>query len=255
MSTTNPLLISISNWFRRHFADPAVVGLFFTVLFFLLFLEFFCHFFLPVLISVVLAYLLASVVRALDRWKLPHILSVSGVFVAFMGLVIFGIVWLLPIIAHQLQGMIAEFPNTVSQSHEWINALMQKYPILFQNTNVQNSMLFLQNQVTHIAQLSLHHVWLLIPNIITIALYLVLVPLLLFFFLKDASKISHWFTQFLPRDRTLITSVWQEVNQKIGCYVRGRVIEIIIISLVSIIAFAVLGMNYATLLGVLVGLS
>jgi len=252
---SNPLLLSVSNWFRRHFSDPAAVALFFTVLFVLLFLEFFGHFFLPVLISVVLAYLLASVVRVLDRWHFPHILAVSLVFVAFTGLVIFGVVWLLPIVIHQLQTVIVEFPSTFTQGHQWLNALMQQYPMLFQNTNVQDAIAFLQAEMVHIAQMLLRHLWLLIPNIITIVLYFVLVPLLLFFFLKDAGMISHWFTQFLPKDRGLITTVWHEVNQKIGCYVKGRVIEIIVVSMVTIIAFAILNMNYATLLGVLVGLS
>ncbi len=45
------------------------------------------------------------------------------------------------------------------------------------------------------------------------------------------------------------------MNQKIGAYVRGRVIEIIIVSIVAVIAFALLGLQYAFLLGVLLGLS
>jgi putative permease len=67
MGGSNPLLLSISDWFRRNFSDPGAVGLFFTALFMLLFLEFFGHFFMPVLISIVLAYLLQSVVSTLVR--------------------------------------------------------------------------------------------------------------------------------------------------------------------------------------------
>src|SRR3990167_8949104 len=253
--TTNPLLLSISNWFHRNFSDPAAVGLFFTVILMLLFLEFFGHFFLPVLISIVLAYLLQSVVRQLDGWHCPHLLSVSVVFCVFVGLVVFSLVLLLPIIVHQLQTVVTEIPNTFSQGHEWITGLMQKYPAIFGNANVQSSVTFLQDQVANIGQLMLRHAWLFIPNIITVVLYFILVPLLLFFFLKDAAVIAHWFTQFLPKDRSLIANVWFEVNQKIGCYVRGRVIEILIASVVTSLTFSLLGMHYAILLGVLVGLS
>ena len=113
----------------------------------------------------------------------------------------------------------------------------------------------MQNEVAHSGQVALQHLWALIPNLITVVLYFILVPLLLFFFLKDSKQISHWFSQFLPKDRSLISTVSHDVNKKIGCYVRGRVIEIVVIAIVTWIVFAILGVNYAALLGILVGLS
>lgn len=255
MSTSNPLLASISDWFRRNFSDPAAVGLFFTVLFFLLFLEFFGHFFLPVLISIVLAYLLLSVVRMLTRFHCPYLLAVIVVFLLFIGVVIFSLVWLLPIMVHQLQNLISEFPNAFSQGQQWTTDLMQKYPVLFSDTRLQQAVSFLQNEFSHMGQGVLKHVWSLIPNLITAVLYFILVPLLLFFFLKDSAAITRWFSQFLPKNRSLLSHVWKDVNKKIGCYVRGRVIEIIVVGIVTAFVFSVLGMEYAILLGVLVGLS
>lgn len=255
MSESNPLLISISTWFRRNFSDPAAVGLFFTALFFLLFLEFFGHFFMPVLISIVLAYLLQSVVRFLERLRCPHFLAVIAVFSIFIGLVIFSLVWLLPIIVHQFQNLVSELPNTFLQGHTWVNNLMQRYPAVFLDARFQQAITYLQNEVAHMGQTILKHMWAFIPNIITAVLYFILVPLLLFFFLKDNKVITKWFSQFLPKHRSLVTNVWKDVNEKIGCYVRGRVIEVVIVSMVTSIAFAVLGMKYSILMGVLVGFS
>jgi len=255
MREPNPLLSSISDWFRRNFSDPATVALFFTVLFMLLFLEFFGHFFMPVLISIVLTYLLLSVVRLLERCRFPHFLAVLVVFSVFIGLVIFAIVWILPIVVRQLQNLANELPTAFSQGHQWMTTLMQKYPVIFADPHFQQSILFLQNEMSNVGQLALKHVWILIPNLITVVLYFILVPLLLFFFLKDSHKIVHWFTKFLPKNRSLVMNVWQDVNQKIGCYVRGRVIEVLIVGSMSSIAFALLGMEYAMLMGMLVGLS
>ena len=255
MRVSNPLLLSISNWFRRSFSDPASVGLFFTALFVLLFLEFFGHFFMPVLISIVLAYLLLSVVHLLERARIPHVLAVTIVFSVFMGLVIFALVWLLPIMVRQLQNMASELPNAFSQGHHWMTILMQKYPTVFADPHFQQSIQFVQNEMAHVGQSALKQVWKLIPNLITLILYFILVPLLLFFFLKDASLIAHWFAQFLPKNRSLVSNVWQDVNEKIGCYVRGRVIEILLVSAVSSILFSILDLKYAMLLGVVVGLS
>lgn len=251
----NPLLASISNWAQRNFSDPAAVGLFFTLLFVLLFLEFFGHFFMPVLISIVLAYLLQSVVRQLQRWKFPHFLAVGIVFIVFVGLVIFSLVWLLPVIVHQLQNLVGEFPNAFSHGHQWVTTLMNRYPAVFADPRFQQIISFVQNEFSRIGQITLKYIWAFIPNLITIVLYFILVPLLLFFFLKDHDMIAHWFAQFLPKNRSLVSNVWQEVNKKIGCYVRGRVIEVVIVGFVSAITFSILGMQYAVLLGVLVGVS
>jgi len=255
MRVRNPLLISISDWFGRNFSDPAAVGLFFTVLFMLLFLEFFGHFFLPVIISIVLAYLLLSVVRQLKRWHFPHFLAVMLVFLVFIGLVIFGLVVLLPIVVRQLQNLVTEFPNAFTQSHQWLTNLMQKYPVIFADPRFQQTVTFVQNEFSRIGQVTLKYVWALIPNLITAVLYFILVPLLLFFFLKDSDVIAGWFTQFLPKNRSLVSNVWKDVNTKIGCYVRGRVIEVFVVGFASSVTFSILGMNYAILLGVLVGLS
>ncbi len=255
MSESNPLLSSISDWFRRNFSDPAAVGLFFTALFVLLFLEFFGHFFMPVLISIVLAYLLQSVVRQLERWGFNRFFAVNIVFLAFVGLVVFALVWLLPVVVRQLQNLVVEIPNAFTQSQQWVTKLISRYPIILKDPSFQESISFLKNGIAHVGQVALHYIWAFIPNLITIVLYFILVPLLLYFFLKDTNIITHWFAQFLPKNRSLVSNVWKEVNTKIGCYVKGRVIEIIVISFVTSLTFSILGMKYSILLGVLVGLS
>ncbi len=94
-----------------------------------------------------------------------------------------------------------------------------------------------------------------IPNIISLIVYLVLVPLLVFFFLKDYQVLLQWAGSFLPRNRQLLSQVWEEVDRQIGNYIRGKVAEVIIVGVATYIAFYFFGMRYATLLAVLVGLS
>jgi putative permease len=83
----------------------------------------------------------------------------------------------------------------------------------------------------------------------------VLVPVLVFFFLQDKRKIIDWFVAFLPRERHLVSSVWAEVEGQIANYVRGKVVEIVIVGAVSYVTFVWLGLQYSVLLATLVGLS
>jgi putative permease len=78
---------------------------------------------------------------------------------------------------------------------------------------------------------------------------------LVFFFLKDRDSISAWFGKFLPSERRFVKTVWADVDRQIANYVRGKFWEIMIVWAVSYTTFSVLGLQYAMLLGVLVGLS
>ena len=84
---------------------------------------------------------------------------------------------------------------------------------------------------------------------------MVLIPLMVFFFLKDREQILAWFTSFLPAKRPMLSRIWSEMNLQFANYVRGKVIEIILVGGVSYASFAFLGLNYAALLALLVGLS
>jgi len=86
-------------------------------------------------------------------------------------------------------------------------------------------------------------------------IYLILAPLLVFFFLKDKEVILGWFMHFFPKDTQLSTQVWREMDQQIGNYVRGKFWEITIVSVICFITFSFLGLKYALLVSILVGLS
>ena len=85
-------------------------------------------------------------------------------------------------------------------------------------------------------------------------IYLFLVPMMIFFFLKDKALLIDWFLQFMPKQRHLTVRVWEEVDTQIGNYVRGKFSEIFILWFVSFATFAGIGLNYAMLLAVLMGI-
>ena len=255
MLSDNPIVYSISGWFRRNFSEPAAVSLFLVLLFFFLFIEFFGNFFMPVFVSVVFAYLLASPVRWLMQMRVPHVLSVVIVYCLFLALFVVAFLGLTPVLWKQLQALITELPNAFNHSKDWVAILMKKYPALFTDLQVQNIMGSMQQFFAKSGQYIVQFGLQAIPNVIQLILYFVLVPLLVYFFLMDRRPIVDWCQQYMPKNRMLVDGVWREVNQKIGSYIRGRVLEVILVGIVTSLVFYVLGMPYAFLLGLLVGLS
>ncbi len=255
MLEKNPIIESISSWFQRNFSNPDAIALTMTIIFAVIFLELFGTILMPVLVSIVLAYLLNAAVRSLEKYKCPHMLSVLIVYIVFLGLLLYIIFGLLPLLFKELSNLVQDLPATIEKSQLWAQHMMQKYPKYLSEDQLQTYIGTLHQQMVSGGQSILKYILATLPNIIHLVLYLVLIPLFVFFFLKDNRKILRWCSQYMPRNRGLTGQVWLDLNAKIGAYIKARVLEIIIVTLLSWAAFVLLGLNYAVLLGVALGLS
>jgi len=245
----------ITDWFRRTFADPQVV--FFTLLMVVGFAVVITmgHMLAPVLASGVIAYLLEGLVAMLERRGAPRLLSVVIVFVAFLvfvSLVTFG---LIPLLSRQITQLVQQLPNMITAGQHALMALPERYPGIFSPAQVQEISDAIRREIATYGQDVLSLSLASVVGIITIVVYVVLMPLLIFFFLKDKGPILGWAGQFLPRDSGFAVQVWGEVDRQIANYVRGKFWEIIVVWAVSFATFSLLGLYYAMLLAVAVGLS
>jgi len=92
-------------------------------------------------------------------------------------------------------------------------------------------------------------------SVVTAVIFLILLPVVVFFLLKDKAKILVWFGRFLPEERLLSLRVWKEVDIQIGRYIRGKFFEVLLLWTASFLTFSVIGLNYSMLLAVFMGLS
>ena len=254
-TTKNPLLQSIRDWIARTFADPGGTGLFFTIILCLILVECFGHILTPVLISVAVAYMLSSIIDVFIKKGCPKGLAIGVVYTLFLALVIWIIAGLLPMLIKQLTNMLNELPEAFVQFKLWVSGLSHQYPKVIGPSFANNVSSFLQSQLGAAGKTILALSYNSLGSVITIIMYVLLVPLMVFFFLKDKASLLATVTEVLPKNRSVLMKVAREVNVQIGQYIRGRVIEIIIVSVVSIITFLCVGLQYAVLLGVIVGLS
>ena len=246
---------NITRWFRRQLANPQIVFLTIALLVFILLITYMGNMLAPVLASIVIAYLLEGIVRYLQRLKLPRLLSVVIVFVLFVLFILVIMLALMPLLFNQTKEMVQNIPAMLSQGQAAMLTLPEQYPELFSEVQVSQMIESIRTELTaygqHILTLSLSSV----TSVITVLIYAVLVPMLVFLFLKDKNKLLGWVHERLPRDRQLADQVWGEVDVNIGNYIRGKVWEILIVWIVCWVTFTVMGLQWAALLAVLVGLS
>ncbi len=245
----------LTSWFKRTFADPQVVILGIVLVVGVAIIAGLGQMLAPVFAGIVIAYLLEAVVIRLQKVGLPRLASVLLVFLLFLASLFFLLFGLLPMLTRQLTQLVQQIPNYIAQGQELLLQLPQRYPNLVSETQVQQ---LIENTGTEMALAGQQFLaWSLtsVGNIVGLLVLLVLIPVLVFFLLKDKTQLIDWFKSYLPADRHLVSSVWADVEAQIANYVRGKAGEIVIVGAVSYITFVSLGLQYSALLATMVGFS
>ena len=245
----------LTSWFRRTFADPQVVilGIVLVVGFVVVFGL--GRMLAPVFASIVIAYLLEAAVVQLQRTGLPRLVSVTLVFLLFLTSLFFLLFGLVPMLTRQLTQLVQQIPNYISQGQDLLLQLPQRYPQMVSEEQVQNLINSVGNELAVAGQQFLTWSLTSVGNVVGLLVLLVLIPVLVFFLLKDKRLLIDWFKAYLPTDRHLVTTVWADVEAQIANYVRGKAGEIVIVGAVSYVTFISLGLEYSALLATMVGFS
>ena len=216
------------------------------------------HILVPLLVGLVIAYILDGGIDLLQRWRLARGLALLVVYLTFIFSALVLVFVLVPMLSSQIAEFLNNLPAIVSGSKALLMRLPEEYPEYIKPLHVEQLIDSLRGEIsgigTHMLSWSLSSV----VGFITVVVYLVLVPLLIFFFLKDKRQLLGWFTNFMPKSKEnqrLTLSVWSEVNAGIAGYIRGKLIEILIVWGASWIIFLIFGLDYAPLLSFLVGIS
>lgn len=245
----------LRDWFRRYFSDPQIVSLTLLLLLGAGVVLLFGHLLAPLIAALVIAFVLDGAVEWLHHWGTPRLLAVWIMFLVFVVGVALFIGGMVPLLMSQITEFARELPKMIAQGQSALSSLHERYPSYVSQAQVEGLMSELRHSLSsfgsRILSVSLASVF----GLITLVVYLIMVPFLVFFFLKDKRELLHWLSNLMPRQRALMSEVWAEVNRKFVGYVRGKILEILIIWAMSYLAFGILGLHYGLLLAVLVGLA
>lgn len=243
------------DWFRKHFSDPQVVILAGLLVFGLLAVLFAGRHLMPVIASMIVAYLLEGIILPMQRLGVPRMPALLIVFTLFFLVMLALLFGLLPLLTRQATQLLQEVPDMLKEGQRLILTLPEHYPAIFGEAEIESVFNQIRTEAGNFADAMLRRLLSSVVGIITLLVYMVLMPLLVFFFLKDKEEILKWIRRHLPRERGLATRVWQGVDTQLGNFIRGKFWEILLIWGVTYLTFLFLGLNFALLLGFLVGTS
>ena len=165
------------------------------------------------------------------------------------------LIWLVPILYQQLQSIITELPKWFSQLRTFISDLPNQYPDLVTSDQIASFLDNVSAQLLVVSQSFLRISILGIQNTLSLAVMLVLLPILVYFMLFDRKELINSFLTILPNNKNMLEKIWAEMDVQLSNYVRGKAFEILIVGIASAILFWSFGLKYTALLSVLVGLS
>ncbi|MCX0501293.1 AI-2E family transporter [Erwinia billingiae] len=249
------MLDLLIQWYRRRFSDPQAIALLAILIAAFCILFFFNGLLAPLLVALVVAYLLEWPTVRLERLGCSRTWATAIILIIFASLLMVLVLVVAPVAWQQGINLAHELPTMLNGLYHYATRLPERFPTLMDVGIVDIVVENLRSRLSGMGDQLVKYSLASLVGIMTLAIYLVLVPLMVFFLLKDKDQMLAAISRVLPRNRGLAGQVWAEMNQQVSNYIRGKVLEMVVVGIATWIGFLAIGMNYALLLAVLVGFS
>jgi predicted PurR-regulated permease PerM len=219
---------------------------------------------LLLVLAVFFAYLVVPMVRMLRRllaarWHnfvLPPPLAIGVVYAAIFGAIAASVVLLLPVLNREIAELAKETPSYLARVQDQWRLWQAGYQLRLLSGEVRQVVDRALQQVSTAGETYLTAD--LLPRIggwLAYLPWLLLVPILAFFLLKDALFLRDLGLRILPGKRSRLRGIefLDELNETLAAYVRAQVTACLLIGVVCTIGFLVIGVPYAVVLGIAAG--
>ena len=240
----------LNRFFNRFFSNEESIYFAILLVTSFGFIIYFGKVLLPVIISLVIAFLLNGLMRSLISFSLSRKVAFSITLIVFFGFYL-SLFMALPSLGAQINNLLQNLPSIVASFQENLSNMNDYFSeedleVIFSNLSSQISIL-LSSALGQLAGT--------VSLMFNAILYAIMIPLMVFFFLKDKEELLPLAASVLPKENDFMKTVFTEMNGQLFNYVTGKFIEMLIVATASYIVFALLGLPYAVLIAILVGLS
>ena len=245
----------LGSWVNRYFSRPDAIFLISVLLVIALVLYTLAGALAPVLTGLVLAFLLQGLVGRLEKLGSPRLLAIALAMIVLIGTVATAVLLVVPLLWQQAADLLALAPTLVGMLRDGLSSLAEAFPEFITAEQILGVVNESSKELGNLSGVLLESAFSQVFSLFGLVIYLVLVPMSVFFLLKDKELLMAHLASLLPKDRPLLDAVGSQMNAQLGNYVRGKAVEILLVGTVTFITFLFFGLNYAALLGVLVGIS
>tara|TARA_B100001109_G_scaffold171473_1_gene140075 strand:+ start:1887 stop:2948 length:1062 start_codon:yes stop_codon:yes gene_type:complete len=245
----------LNNLFKRIFNNEETVIFSLVIFFVLILFSIYTAILTPFIISIVVAYLLVGLQKKIQTYNVSERIAAIIAFSIFIIVGAAMFMWLIPLIYVQLQSFVLDLPRLYDDFINFITAMSVTFPDLVNSDQISVFFQSVSSELSSITQNLVTSSIAGIQSTISVLLYIILFPILVYFFFFDRKNIVNGLSKVIPGDKTMLSKISSEMDTQLSNYVRGKAIEIIVVGLLAAILFYSFGLKYSALLAFLVGIS
>src|SRR5699024_5186856 len=216
--------------------------------------SFFWHLLLPFLIAVLIAYLLYPVIKKMHAYIMPKSLAILMIYLLFFG----GIGYLgyrvYPAVIQQISELQEQLPQLIDMYREFIYSLYEYTSFLPENVHdrmdqlIYEAEMYIENLLTDVVRG--------FTKIFDMIIIITVIPVLVFYFLKDFAAIKNYFKTWIPEKYHAQTRLLcRAIDEGLGNYIRGQFVVCLFVGLAAFVLFKFLDVPYALLLAIIMALT
>jgi predicted PurR-regulated permease PerM len=209
---------------------------------------------LPFLVACFIAYLLYPVIKKIHTYNIPKGAAILFIYLLFFGGIAYSIYRGYPAVMNQLKDLNEQLPHLMQMYEDIVYKLYESTSFLPETVHDKMDHLFirLETATENIIGTLLGG----FTRIVDLIILITVIPVLVFYMLKDFDQITAFFTKMVPaRYRNETAQIMHAINESLGSYIRGQLLICLFVGLATLIAFHLLGMKYALLLAIIMGLT
>lgn len=244
----------LKNFFQRYFYDDEHYAALFFLIISLVIFYFLGDVLAPILISILIAYILNGLMIFLEQKGNSRMLSLTVTLFIF-SLFYLSIFLLLPFLSRQILLLVSDLPQIFESVNTFLSTQLNNYSNSFSSNQLEEALTNAFSYIPILFQNALLQLNSGFAAVMNALLYLIIIPFLVFFFLKDKEIFIGYLKILLPRKRDLLSIIWNDLNIQLYGYLRGKGLEMLIVTIATGLVFYLQGVNYSIILAILVGLS
>ena len=242
----------LKNFFDKYFFDEEQYAALFIISIGIVILYFLGGIIAPVLVSILIAYILNGLTSFMEEKGNSRILALTVTLIIF-GLFYLSIFLFLPFLSRQILLLVSDIPQIYESVNSFLSNQLAGYGL--QSNQLDEVVINAFSYIPTLFQNALLQLNSGFSAVMNALLYLIIVPFLVFFLLKDRDIFINYAKNLLPQKKNLLTKIWNDLNVQLYGYLRGKGLEMIIVALVTGFVFYLQEVNYSIILAILVGLS
>ncbi|MGN3393724.1 AI-2E family transporter [Enterococcus gallinarum] len=213
---------------------------------------------LPIILAGILYYLMNPAVDYLERKGIKRIYSIFGLFILVIGLIVWGVVVIVPKIQEQSMSFVENLPGYLDIIENKVNEILSD-PIFSQvqdQLEASNEKLIasMTDIIQNLSRSTIQNIGSFFGAVATVVLAVITMPFILFYLLKDGRQLAPYFVKFLPtKMRKQSLTVLKEMNDQVSSYIRGQLTVAFAVAIMFMVGFSLIGLDYAITLGIAAG--